>query len=174
MKATFVSLIIMGFHFQIFAQRPDYSKQCKDAMNELSYFIGDWKGQANVMTQNGELIVDQTERIESALGGVAILIEGIGRVHNEIEFNALGIINFDPFTKQYKLRSYLKEGLATDAYFKVLEPNKYEWGFDAQAAGKFRYTIKIDPSKRTWNEVGEMSRDGNAWMKIIELNLVKK
>ena len=83
-------------------------------------------------------------------------------------------INPELFDQQFKFKSYVKEGYTTNAYFTVLSENKFEWGFDIPGGGKTRYNIILDPANKTWHEIGEYSRDGNSWMKSIELNLVKK
>lgn len=165
---------LLAFNARVWAQRPDFSPQCKEAMQQLAYLTGDWAGKANVITQQGERELEQTEHIEWKLDGLALAIEGTGSSNGQAEFQAFAVVNFDPFTKQYKFRSYVKEGYSTDAYFRVLEENKFEWGFDIPTGGKTRYTILLDPKQKSWNEVGEYSRDGNTWMKFIELNLIKK
>lgn len=158
---------------QLFAQAPDHSATCKAEMKKLEYMVGDWKGEAIVQTRNGPITVNQTEHIEWRLDGVVIAIEGTGRQNNEITFNAIAIANFDPHTKQFKFKSYTKEGNATEAYFKILATNNFEWGFDTPNGGKVKFVIILDPQKKTWNEVGQYSMDGNTWMKTIEMNLTK-
>jgi hypothetical protein len=120
------------------------------------------------------LTISQTEHIEWKLNDLVLSIEGVGKQNNEITFHAMAMVNFNPALQQYQLRSYLKEGYSTDAYFKVIAENKFEWGFDIPSGGKSKYVITLDPGKRSWNEIGEYSRDGNTWMQFIELNLTKK
>lgn len=174
MKTVIMTIgAVMAFYASTWAQRPDFYPQCKEAMQQLAYLEGDWEGKAVMMTQQGERELDQSEHIEWKLDGVALAIEGTGRANGEIAFQAFAILNFDPYTKQYKFRSYVKEGYSTDAYFRVIEDNKFEWGFDIPTGGKTRYTIKLDPKQKSWNEVGEYSRDGNTWYPFIKLNLTK-
>lgn len=158
---------------QLWAQAPDHSVTCKTEMKKLEYMVGDWKGEAIVQTRNGPITVNQTEHIEWKLDGVVLAIEGTGRQNDEITFNAFAIANFDPYTRQFKFRSYTKEGNATDAYFKVIGDNHFEWGFDTPNGGKVKFEITLDPQKKTWHEVGQYSADGNTWMKTIEMNLTK-
>jgi len=174
MKNLITVIIAALTSAQLFAQPRDFSEQCKTEMQKLSYFVGDWKGTAVVQTRNGPLTVNQTEHIEWKLDGVLLSIEGTGRESDKITFNALAFINFDPYSQQYKFRSYLKEGYATDAYFKITAENKFEWGFDIPTGGKVKYSIALDPAKKSWYELGEYSQDGNTWMKTIEMNLTKK
>lgn len=155
------------------AQRPDFSPRCKEEMKKLAFFVGDWKGEARIRNQNGEQVVTQTEHIEWKLDGLVLSIEGTGREKETIAFHAFALVNFDPTDQQFKLKSYVKEGLSTNAYFKILSDNQFEWGFDIPAGGKSRYIITLDPAKKTWQETGEYSRDGSTWMKFIEMNLTK-
>ncbi len=170
---TLAILITFVVSLQLYGQAPDHSETCKTEMKKLEYLAGDWKGEAIVQTRNGPINVNQTEHIEWRLDGVVLAIEGTGRQNNEIAFNAFAIANYDPNSKQFKFRSYTKEGGSTDAYFKVLAENNFEWGFDTPNGGKVKFVITLDPTRKTWHEVGQYSADGNNWMKTIELNLVK-
>lgn len=170
---TLTTIILLFAGTTLMAQPRDYSQQCKSEMKKLAYFVGDWKGTAVVQTRNGPQTINQTEHIQWELDGVVLSIEGIGRENDQITFNALALIHFDPTEQAFKFRSYLKEGYATDAYFKVLDENKFEWGFDMPTGGKVKYSITLDPVKETWYELGEYSPDGSKWMKSIEMNLVK-
>ena len=76
--------------------------------------------------------------------------------------------------KSYQFKTYLKDGRSTDAWFNIVGENKYAWGFDIPSGGKSRYNITLDPTRNTWNEIGEFSRDGATWMKFFEMNLVKE
>ena len=170
---TLTTIILLFAGTTLMAQPRDYSQQCKSEMKKLAYFVGDWKGTAVVQTRNGPQTINQTEHIQWELDGVVLSIEGIGHENDQITFNALALIHFDPTAQAFKFRSYLKEGYATDAYFKVLGENKFEWGFEMPTGGKVKYSITLDPVKKTWYELGEYSPDGNKWMKSIEMNLVK-
>ncbi|HCM76143.1 MAG TPA: hypothetical protein DIS90_07160 [Cytophagales bacterium] len=167
------TIMVLLISMQLAAQTPDFSAICKSEMKQLEYMVGDWKGEAIVQTRNGPITVNQTEHIEWRLDGVLLAIEGTGKQNNEVTFNAIAIVNYNPYSKQYQFRSYTKEGNSTDAYFKILEANKFEWGFDIPSGGKVKYTITLDPANKTWYELGHYSPDGKTWMKSIEMNLVK-
>ena len=155
------------------AQPP--SKVAHEQLKKLAYWQGEWKGEASVRRGPGEPIkVNQEEHIEFRLDDTILLVEGIGRSPEDGSktFNALAIINFDEESSTFKMKSYLREGRSTDAYFKILEVNKFEWGFDVPS-GKIRYTITLDPAKATWNEIGFYSQDGTNWMQFMEMNLAK-
>jgi len=120
------------------------------------------------------------ERIESKLDGMILVVEGVGKSvdpttkQETVTHHAFGILSYDQGTGQYKFRTYLKDGRGADAWFNVVAENKYQWGFDIPNRGKTRYSITLDPIKKTWNEIGEFSQDGTTWLKFFEMNLVKK
>lgn len=164
----------------LFGQATDHSQRCKEEMKKLAYLIGDWKGEATHKSAKGPVTVMQQEHIEWKLQEMVMVIEGTGREKSEttgkeeITFQAMATVNFDPLDQQFKWKSFVKEGYSTNAYFKVIEENKFEWGFDIPTGGKTKYIILLDPAKKTWYETGEYSKDGTKWMKFIELNLVKQ
>jgi hypothetical protein len=117
------------------------------------------------------------ENIQFKLDDTILLVEGLGKSKDasgkeSVSHNALGILTFDVASKQYKFKSYLANGRSTDAWFNVTGENQYQWGFDSPQ-GKIKYSITIDPVKKTWNEFGEFSADGTNWSKFFEMNLTK-
>ncbi len=151
----------------------------KEKMLAFKGWEGHWKGEGSMQMGPGEpkkTIVD--ERIESKLDGIILLIEGVGKATDpatkkeSIVHHALAVLSFDQVTDKYRFRTYLNDGRSADAWLTVISENKYQWGFDTPR-GKTRYNIVIDPSKNTWNEIGEYSSDGTTWMNFFEMNLVK-
>jgi hypothetical protein len=151
------------------------SKQAQDQMKKLAYWEGEWIGEASIRRGPGEPIkVLQEEAIEFRLSGTLLLIEGIGRSPEDgsISFNALAILNFNETTNSIQMKSYLQDGKSTDAWFNVIDENKFEWGFDVPN-GKIKYNIILNPEQKTWKESGAYSQDGNNWMNFMEMNLKK-
>jgi hypothetical protein len=153
----------------------------KEKMKVFASWSGHWQGEGSMQMGPGEpkkSTVD--EHIESKLDGMIIVMEGVGKSVNPttnqetVVHHAFGILSYDQGTSQYKFRTYLKDGRGGDAWFNVLAENKYQWGFDIPNRGKTRYSITLDPVKKTWNEIGEFSSDGTNWSKFFEMNLVKK
>ncbi len=169
-----VTLFLISVNM-LYGQAPDFSAVCKEEMKKLEYFTGHWKGEATMQRGPGPAVtLLQEEKIEYRLDGTVLQIEGTGRdTDGKVAFNALGLVNYDAVTKQFKFKTYLKEGQSTDAYFNVLEENKFEWGFDIPAGGKVKYIITLDPVQKTWYEKGEYTSDGNTWYAFIELKLKK-
>jgi hypothetical protein len=152
----------------------------KEKMKPFTFWAGHWQGQG--FTQMGPGPSKQStvdEHLEFKLDGTVMLVEGIGRSvdaqtkESKVIHHALAILSFDQNTNKYKFNSFLKDGRSTQAWLNIVEENKYEWGFDVPN-GKIKYTIIIDATNKTWNEVGEFSNDnGSTWMKFFEMNLKK-
>ena len=151
----------------------------KEKMKVFASWPGHWQGEGSMQMGPGDphhSAVD--ERIESKLDGTVMLIEGIGKsidpaTHKErISHHALGIVSFDAVSGKYKFNSFLQDGRSTDAWLIVVADNRFQWGFETDR-GKMRYNITLDPVKKTWNERGEFSTDGNEWKQFFEMNLTK-
>jgi hypothetical protein len=152
----------------------------KEKMQVLSAWVGRWQGEGSMQMGPGEPKKSNVdEKIELKLNGTVMLVEGVGKTidpatkEETIVHHALGILSYDQMGNQYKFRTYLKDGRSTDAWFTPTGENKFQWGFDIPNGGKTRYTITLDPKAKTWNEIGEFSRDGNTWSKFFEMNLKK-
>ena len=158
----------------LFGQMPDYSKEVKEAMKQVSVIPGKWEGQGWVIDQKGEKSFSNiTENLQWKLDSTIILLEGIGKKDDgSVVHNALGVLSFNPFKKKFEMTSYLSSGLATNATWEVIKPNeKFKWWFEDGRGGTIRYNITTDGSH--WKEEGEYSRDGKQWNKFFEMNLVK-
>lgn len=152
----------------------------KEKMKVFAAWEGQWKGDGWMQMGPGEPKKSTVEeKIESKLDGTVYLVEGVGKAMNPetkqemVVHHALALLSYDQGSGQYKFRTHLKDGRSSDAWFTVTGENTYQWGFDIPNRGKTRYSIKIDPKAKTWNEVGEFSADGNSWNKFFEMNLTK-
>lgn len=149
----------------------------KQEMKKLSYFAGRWSGEATMRRGNTAPVkVIQEENIQFKLDGTILLIEGTGRsteTGNPVVFNALAIVSYNQYTKEFKMKSHVLDGNSADAYFKILEENRFEWGFETPQKAKIRYTITLNPQAKTWVEKGEYSPDGTTWYPFMEMNLTK-
>lgn len=145
----------------------------KEKMKVFSSWVGRWQGEGSMQMGPGEpkkSTVD--EHIEYRLDGMVMLVEGVGKAQGAVVHHALAVLSYDKAASQYKFRTYLKDGRSTDAWLNVTGENSFQWGFGVPGR-KIRYTIQIDPAKKTWHEMGETSTDGDTWNKFFEMNLVK-
>ena len=58
-----------------------------------------------------------------------------------VVFNALALISYNQYSKSFAMKSHVMDGNQTDAYFKILSENNFEWGFETPAKAKIKYTI---------------------------------
>jgi hypothetical protein len=180
MKTLITSLLtVCVFAFgSVMGQAPDFSAQCKEQLKKLEGLSGRWKGNGTVTRGPGQAeTFAQTEDVQFRLDGTVLQIEGVGRRQSsdEIVFNALAVINFDIMKNEFAMKSYLRDGRSTDAWFKVVEDNKFAWGYALPGnSGQIRYHITLNAAATTWQEIGEYSSDGTTWHKIFEMNLTKE
>jgi len=171
-----VTTILISISLDLCAQE---ERVHQEKMKVFQEWVGQWQGNGWMQMGPGEsknFIVDEV--IQSKLDETILIIEGIGKTRDAqtnaetTVHHALAVLSYDPVGSEYKFKAHLKNGRSTEAWFKVLAENKFQWGFDSPQ-GKIRYSIMIDPVKKMWNESGEFSNDGNNWRKFIEMNLKK-
>jgi hypothetical protein len=177
-NVLFLLLLLVASICQHATAQPEMGN--KEKMKVFASWEGRWKGEGWMQMGPGEPKKSSVdEKIESKLDGTVYLVEGVGRAMNAetkqetVVHHALAVLSYDQGTAQYKFRTHLKDGRSTDAWFNVTGENTYQWGFDIPNRGKTRYSIKIDPKAKTWNEIGEYSADGTSWNKFFEMNLTK-
>jgi hypothetical protein len=145
------------------------SKAHVDAIKKLSFVLGEWKGEAWAeMVPGQKKTMTQTETVELKLHGTAVLIHGRGTDGNTVGHDALAIITWDQPSGTYKFRSYVFQGYSHESDLTVGDKS-FAWTLRAGPA-TMRYNMRITP-EGLWNEVGEISTDGQNWRKFVELNL---
>jgi hypothetical protein len=171
-------LIISGFASNRLSGQPTEAV-AKEKMKVFSSWAGHWQGEGSIQMGQGmpkKSFVD--EYVEFKLDGSILAVEGIGKSleaenKDKISHHAYAILYFDQLANEYKFNTNLKDGRNSQSWFKILEDNKYAWGFDVPS-GKIRYSIHLDATVKTWNEIGEFSSDnGSTWYKFFEMNLKK-
>jgi hypothetical protein len=140
----------------------------REAMRALSFMDGAWRGTAWVLEAGGRQRLVQTERVGLLLGGAVRLVEGRGYGSDgSTRFNALGIISFNPATRNYSIRAYAM-GHSGDFPLRLL-PNGYVWEAPAGPGATVRYTATFDGG--VWHEVGERVGGTAAPVRVLEMRL---
>jgi hypothetical protein len=178
MKNIFITLMIAGVSTGIvLAQAQEIGD--KQKMEVFSDWVGQWEGESTIQMGPGAAHkANVDEHIEFKLDGMVLMMQGVGTTADattkkeSIVHQALGILSYDQQSGRYKFRTWLADGKMTEAWFKDLSDDKYQWGFDTPQ-GKVRYNIALDPAKKNWRETGEFSSDGTKWHKFLEMNLAK-
>lgn len=153
------------------AQAPDPAP-VQAAMARLDFMVGRWRGEAWQQRGSERIQTRMLEVVERRLGGTVLLVEGRGTVpvpgaEDRVVHHALGIISFDPRTGAYTLRSHLATGQSGD-FTVTLVDGGVSWTREVPG-GRIRNTARFTPSE--WHEVGEFSRDGTTWTRVMELRL---
>jgi hypothetical protein len=165
-------LLISALGLSAKAQAPTPTTQL-EAMKKLHFLLGEWRGDGWAMVGQKREGAKQTETVQSKVGGVALLVEGLGRAaadNNLIVHNAMAVISYDTQKKSYRVSTYQASGVAIEAEA-VVGTNTVEWGFKTEK-GTVRFSIKLT-EKGEWHEVGDFSSDGKSWFKFMEMTLQK-
>jgi hypothetical protein len=165
-------LLICAMALSAKAQAPSPAVQIEE-MKKLHFLLGEWRGEGWAMVGQKREGAKQTETVQSKVGGVALLVEGLGRAvadNNLIVHNALAVISYDVQKKSYRVSTYQASGVTIEAEATVGN-NSLEWGFKTER-GTVRFAIKLT-EKGEWHEVGDFSPDGKTWYKFMEMTLQK-
>lgn len=163
-----VFLLLLAFAASVAAQTPEIVSLKKAEMKKVEKFVGTWRGtgwrQIGPQREN----VAGTETVLMKLDGTALLIEGrFVDGEGNVKHETLAIMSYDEASKVHKFRSHLANGTTGEFDLKV-NADSFEWGFPTQA-GSVRFTIRLEND--TWFEIGEFSRDGKTWVKMLEMTL---
>jgi hypothetical protein len=148
---------------------PDLSAQ-RRSMNELSFLVGKWKGEARLLRAPGEVVeLIQIEKAHYKLDGLLLVIEGIGRrqADGSTVLQALGIISCDDETGEYRMRAY-NDGRWLETQVRLIEGEKgITWGF---SMGEFRTQSRLLINEQgEWTELTELTIGSQAARKMMEL-----
>jgi hypothetical protein len=145
------------------------------AMKQLDWLVGRWKGEAVIEYQPGQRrTINQTETVQSKLSGLVLLVEGVGTIRTPGEereipvFEALAVVSYDDQAKRYRWQAFTG-GQYQDAEAKVTDGG-IEWRLANTPMGSVRYTIRRTPAGE-WHEIGESSTDATNWRRFFEMTL---
>lgn len=144
----------------------------RDAISRLPIQPGVWEGEAWFRTGPGEpQKIQQSERIETRLDGVVLLIEGIGRAEDgTIVHHAFATLGWDAIREKYRMAAWLSDGslVEPDTSF---EDGIFTWSFQVPDGPRMRYRIS-SPSEEIWEETGHISFDeGATWRSFFGMTL---
>ena len=121
-------------------------------MEKLGFLVGEWEGEGWIQYEGGERIpFKATERVESRLGGLVLLIEGTRTAHvpgreGEVTLlHALGVLSFDGPSNRYMMRAIRQDGSHVDGFFEF-DGNFVQWGYDDLQLGTLRSTVRLNES----------------------------
>ena len=148
-----------------------------EAMKRLDYMAGEWSGDGWMDFGERRATFRGSEIVQKKLDGTALLVEGSffakmpGSDHEVPVHTTLGVITFDPQTKQYRFHSWLATGTSGERPLEILADG-WQWE-TTSPRGTVRYRMTLTESGE-WFETGERSADGEKWNKFFEMTLRKK
>src|SRR5258708_6630578 len=176
-KQLLLSALTMFISLLATAQSPfQPKKETTDAVQNISFLTGNWKGTGWIQMGPQRHSFSQTENITLKANGTVIQIDGEGKDTQNptiIIHQAFAVISFDVPNSKYLMKAFRGDGGQIDADAKLIDDHTFQWSFSNPMAGQIKYTITVVNNK--WTEIGEMSRDnGNSWNKYFEMTLDKQ
>ena len=176
MKARFLIVMMLLMTTGLSAQQanPDLVNKKREAMLKMNRLEGRWHGKGWYrMGQGEQKWYDQREEVVFKLNGLVLLVEGTGTNPgtDQVVFNALAMMTYDPASEQYGFLSATMDGNSANATGHW-DGENFIWGFDIPQGGSIRYTINLETPGQ-WNEFGEYSPDQDTWYKFMEMNLTR-
>jgi hypothetical protein len=158
------------------ASSPASSPTCAPSTDlaAVSALVGEWNGDGWVQMGPGarERFV-QTEIVRCAVGGEALLVEGLGRDAarpDRLVHQALAVIAFDRTARTLHIRAYSAGRPAVDSDLTSGESaGELVWGMDVPGGNRVRFRLQVTGDR--WREVGEISIQGGPWRQFLEMNL---
>ena len=173
MKNIVLIILMLGL-FAPIAAAQDFRELAKGKMKSVHFMAGIWEGEGWAYSSQGEKEYTQVkEKIVFKLDSTVLYIEGLGtRKEGEkvsVVHDALAILYYDVFQREYKMNSFISRGMSTNAQVELKENQTVVWWFKAGPVMTIRYTLTINDD--VWTEYGERSSDGENWMKFFEMTL---
>jgi hypothetical protein len=131
------------------AQPSKRFKAQQDAMKELAFLDGEWRGSSKVLRKDGWAPMVQTGRVGSMLDGTVRMIEAKGyEADGRLSFEVLRILSYEPETKTYSMRSY-QSGRVRDHALSLTDKG-FEWKSESSAGSTVRYEASV--KNGVWTE----------------------
>lgn len=154
------------------AQAPDTAAmqaEQRAAMERLAFMDGEWRGTVTSTGPMGETELTQTERVGTMASGVVRIVEGRGYAEDgTLEFNAVGMIAYDPMADEYVMTS-TAQGFAARPWFKATDSG-FEWGL---TSGPMTFTYEAVVEGDSWVEIGYMKMGDQPRRKFLEMRLTR-
>jgi hypothetical protein len=146
------------------------SEAQRTAVGALDFMDGEWRGEATVTMPGGRIVLTQTERVGSLLGGSVKVIEGRGyAADGSTQFNAFAVVSWDERAGRYGFRSYAN-GYSGDYPFERTEDG-FRWETPAGPNARILYVATIRDG--VWHEVGDFVAEGQPPRRFIEMRLTR-
>lgn len=168
------TLLFVALSVAMQASYSQPTKETTEAIGNLLFMEGVWKGIGWTMVGDKKQQFSETETVTKKLNGRAIQFEAFGTAvddSNNIINNALGILSYNETGNKYILRVVNFDGSYAEADASITQPSTFEWRM--KYAGVYlKYIIEVRNKK--WIEKGYNSTDGTNWNLFFEMELSKQ
>ncbi|MFT3880135.1 MAG: hypothetical protein QM703_10805 [Gemmatales bacterium] len=148
------------------------------AIKKLDNWVGTWKGVGWSMNEKGERFdFTITESVQRKVAGTVLLLDGKGVRKNDqgeeiTTHDGLVVISYDEKTHRYHWHGYDVGREPVHSELKMIN-GAMQWEVQPpNRSPTIRFTIKIENNR--WHETGEVSLDGKAWNKFMEVTLERQ
>lgn len=147
----------------------------RERMEKVGFLVGEWRGEGWWIEpgQRERQPFRQTESVQAKLGGRILVIQGLGRSavggEEKVTHDAFAILFWDEAAGRYRFLAWrAADGDTIDTEAKVGDKS-LQWQ-RTTPQGTIRFTITLT-EQGEWHEVGEATRDGQRWFKVLEMKL---
>ena len=148
------------------------------AMKKLDHWVGTWKGSGWAFNETGQRFdFAITESVQRKVAGTVLLLDGKGVRKNDkgeeiTTHDGLVVISYDEKAHRYHWHGHDVGREPVSAELKMIN-GSMQWDLHTANNGPtIRFTIKIEGNR--WHETGEVSLDGKAWNKFMEVTLERQ
>ena len=121
----------------------------QEAMKELAFLDGDWRGASKVLRKDGWAQMVQTGRVGAMQDGTVRMIEAKGyEADGRLSFDVLRIISYEPETQTYSMRSY--QSGSVREHVLLLTGAGVAWESESGGNGSVRYEASV--KNGAWTE----------------------
>ena len=160
------------------AQARQPEQETRAAMKKLGFLVGKWKGRGTMLVRGNRDTFTQSSSLYYKLGGSVLIMDSTMQQENmetgqpEETHASMTVITYDPASRKYRLHTYQANGRHVAAEAVLEGPRKLTWSYEHHQGGRMRYTATVTNDKR-FQEIGEYSKAGKGWVRVLELRLDK-
>ncbi len=176
LRCLFAASITLALALPAGARQPE--QETRAAMKKLDFLIGKWKGRGTMLVRGNRDTFTQSSSLAYKLGGSVLVMDSTMQQENmetgqaEQTAASMTIITYDPDSRKYRLHVYQANGRHVAAEAVLDGPRKLTWSYEHHQGGRVRYSATVTSDHR-FKEVGEYSKGGKGWVRVLELRLDK-
>jgi hypothetical protein len=179
-----VVVVVVGLVLLLAQPSSGWEPSVPAQMEQLGFLVGLWEGAGWVWAGPDERSsCDVTMDVEALLGGAVLVVQlrtasdTEGACRSLVQGEALRVINYDQWSKSYRVRSFMANGQNTDWEVEVDGGVLTCW-YDDVRAGRTRFTLEQTP-KGDLREFGDAKNaisppDEEHWMPHHEFVLKRR